>query len=196
MIVLAVIVILILILMILPVRYRIHADNIEDEFNFLVLVTYGMGIISFSYNSNLEEQKTQFKALGFSLSSTGRGSDIYREDKTFKEKIDSIKEKRKLYKHMLEAVKEIIERFLMKNTVLSLRLGTADPANTGMLMGLVASISNYFNSTFRFEPIFSGDNLEVDFSVRGAILPIVPLVIVIKHLFTYGMEKAAFYTKA
>jgi len=188
--VLVVIGVLILILVILPVSYNIRANKLEEEFDFSIVVAYGKGLIYFSYKGDLDKQEKRLKLLGVSVRNGGAEKNVDRHaGKTLREKICIIKKKRKLYKHILETAGEIMERILLRNTIISMKLGTGDPAYTGMLAGLAASFPSYFKSTVCFEPVFSVDTPEVDFSAKGAILPIAVFCTVIRHFFKYAVEE-------
>ncbi len=191
MIVLAVILTGIIVPLVIPVKYRINVSGTGEGFVFQVAVNYGTGIVSFFYGRDLEDRKQQLKMLGIAVRSTDRKQTGDNYDNTgLIERIAQVRHRKGLYRQMLKALMEITERCLLKRTVFNLKLGTGDPAGTGMLTGLVAAFSGCFHIPHFFEPVFTGDAPEVDFSAVGAILPIAVIMVLLKHISVYLLKTA------
>ena len=190
-----IIIVLAFVLMILPVKYDIRINNGERETMLSCKVNYGKGLISANCIWNTIKYSIKVRVLGISIrintsAIANKNADIKKKTDSNRDKgqnIGIIKNKR-LMGSMMKAGGEIFRCYLLRNTNIRLRLGTWDPGYTGMLAVIPTVLSGYFGS-IEYKPIFSDELFDVDFSAKGQIILIIPLVIVVKHLVNYKIRK-------
>lgn len=176
-----------LLVFLLPIGVNARLYNI-GEFSLLIKASYAGGVLSYSRKGLGKGSETLFRLLGVVLYRKHKED----EDGNYKERdkgkdrgntFSSCIRNKKFIGYLLRAVREVIKTTVMKKMRARLKLGFEDPAYTGITFGIISCFSILYGEALDFEPDFSGETLEVDFSFKGVIIPMVLAVIGIKYLF-------------
>jgi len=188
--ILAAIAIILLIILLLPIKFCVTADN-TDGLIVESAVSYGQGLVSYTYGSCNTDNKAVVKLLGlpvYNFSSRPCPDDPGKTD-TIGGFVQKIRARKRLLYLLPGIIRDTISAIIGKKVRIALKLGFEDPAYTGMAAGLAACIFSYCSGVLRYTPDFSGDSFEVDLYIKGVIIPLALILIGVKYGIVYIREQ-------
>lgn len=179
--------IVLLIILLLPIRFSITANNTEG----LVIgtrISYGRGLVSCSFGKGDADNEAVVKMFGLTVGRFSPADDDGQSDPLLGV-VARLKARKKLLVLLPDIIRDILDAVLGVKARMGIRLGFDDPAYTGMAAGLAAYALNYFGGILRYTPDFSGESFELDLYIKGAVIPLMLLLIGVKYGIIYLREQ-------
>lgn len=175
---------IIIVALLLPIDLSATYTNVGG-YMLDIGLCYGWGIFSYFRGRSTGESGVRAKFLGINVYVRRSLTDAEVERGDAVKGILDVYNKKEFIARILKAGRDIYRISPEAGFSATLKVGLDDPAYTGMLSGLIASIYDLLGDWLSFEPDFSGPAFDVTARFNGRLIPVMVAAVLFKHGILY-----------